>query len=281
MDLTKLREPFSGEDIEWRVQSSGKKGDKIWALVLAYVTNRAIQDRLDSVCGPENWQNEFAVAPGGGVLCGISIRCEHGWVTKWDGADNTGVKDSSGKLDTDTNIKGGLSAAMKRAGSQWNIGRYLYKLPTGWAVICDNGSHRNKVKVQGGTDIWFKWDPPELPSWALPERTEEQKRTDTVNRAVQGLGSAVATSKGYQKATGEPEKDVPDFVTLGQLKIVDGYLKLLDVSREGLAAWLVSKKKLSEPDITKMTQGEAMAMLKKWDDFSADIKIFYMNGKTA
>ena len=98
---------------------------------------------------------------------------------------------------------------------------------------------------------------------------------------MQGLGSAVATSKGYQKATGEPEKDVPDFVTLGQLKIVDGYLKLLDVSREGLAAWLVSKKKLSEPDITKMTQGEAMAMLKKWDDFSADIKIFYMNGKTA
>ena len=267
MDLTKLREPFSGEDIEWRVQSSGKKGDKIWALVLAYVTNRAIQDRLDSVCGPENWQNEFAVAPGGGVLCGISIRCEHGWVTKWDGADNTDIEA----------VKGGLSGAMKRAGSQWNIGRYLYKLPTGWAVINQNGSRSNKLK----DNTWFKWDPPELPSWALPEKTEEQKKNNAVDAAIKSLERTGKTTKAHQNAPQAAEEDVPDFVTPGQIKIVDGYLKGLGVSRKGLGEWLVMKKKLSEPDITKMTQGEAMAMLKKWDDFSADIKIFYMNGKTA
>jgi len=194
MDLTKLREPFSGEDIEWRVQSSGKKGDKIWALVLAYVTNRAIQDRLDSVCGPENWQNEFAVAPGGGVLCGISIRCEHGWVTKWDGADNTDIEA----------VKGGLSGAMKRAGSQWNIGRYLYKLPTGWAVINQNGSRSNKLK----DNTWFKWDPPELPSWALPEKTEEQKKNNAVDAAIKSLertGSTARTRQDAPRTTKPPD----------------------------------------------------------------------------
>jgi len=34
MDLIKLKEPFPGDDIEWRIQQSGKKGDKIWAMVL-------------------------------------------------------------------------------------------------------------------------------------------------------------------------------------------------------------------------------------------------------
>ena len=43
MDLNKFDEPFSPEDIEWRIQQSGKTRDgKVWAMVLAYVTNRAI-----------------------------------------------------------------------------------------------------------------------------------------------------------------------------------------------------------------------------------------------
>ncbi len=39
MDLNKFDEPFSPEDIEWRIQQSGKTRDgKVWAMVLAYVT---------------------------------------------------------------------------------------------------------------------------------------------------------------------------------------------------------------------------------------------------
>ncbi|MEY0317225.1 Rad52/Rad22 family DNA repair protein, partial [Providencia rettgeri] len=73
MDLEKLDEPFSPNDIEWRVQQSGKtnKGD-CWAMVLAYVTNRAIQKRLDEVCGKQGWKNEFTPAPDKGVMCGCS-----------------------------------------------------------------------------------------------------------------------------------------------------------------------------------------------------------------
>ena len=161
--LDHLRDPFAPEDIEWRVQQAGEKNGKPWARVLAYVTNRAIQERLDEVVGPENWQNTFREGPSGGVVCGISVRIPRPdtagaggaeWITKWDGAENTDVEP----------VKGGLSNAMKRAAVQWGIGRYLYDLEEGWARVHDGG--RFSAKTKDGT--WFKWDPPELPAWATP-----------------------------------------------------------------------------------------------------------------
>ena len=48
----KLQAPFPPEDIEWRAQSSGyDKSGQPWALIMPYVTNRAIQERLDDVFG--------------------------------------------------------------------------------------------------------------------------------------------------------------------------------------------------------------------------------------
>lgn len=163
IDFKALSEPFAPDDVEWRIQSSGTKNGKPWALCLAYITNRGIMNRLDEVCGPENWQNEFRPGPLGGVICGISIRVDRGtqgldWITKWDGSDETDIE----------KIKGGLSGAMKRAGSQFGIGRYLYNLDATWAVIGDKGQFSAKTK--DGT--WFKWSPPALPSWALPAGTK-------------------------------------------------------------------------------------------------------------
>ena len=108
MELKKLCEPFPEQDIEWRVQSCGQKKAEFWVKVLAYVTNRAIMERLDNVVGPENWQNlfrEWSVGNQHGVLCGLSIRVEKEWITKYDGAENTDIEA----------IKGGISSAMKRA----------------------------------------------------------------------------------------------------------------------------------------------------------------------
>ena len=112
INLALLDEPFPEEDIRWRIQRSAMGNRGPWALVLAYVTNRAIQRRLDIVCGKEGWQNEYVSGPHGGVLCGISIKIGDEWVTKWDGADKTNVEE----------VKGGLSDAMKRAAVQWGVG---------------------------------------------------------------------------------------------------------------------------------------------------------------
>lgn len=157
-NLSRLRDPFPADDIEWRVQQAGEKNGRPWARVLAYVTNRAIMERLDEAVGPDSWQNVFKEGPAGGVVCGLSVRVVRAdgsteWVTKWDGAENTDVEP----------VKGGLSGAMKRAAVMWGVGRYLYDLEEGWARVHDGGRHSAK-----GKDGWFKWDPPELPAWAVP-----------------------------------------------------------------------------------------------------------------
>jgi hypothetical protein len=125
--------------------------------------------RLDDVCGPENWRNEFRYEQNGAVLCGISIFTripdrEPQWITKWDGAENTDIEA----------VKGGLSNSMKRAAVQWGIGRYLYDLEEGWAEITDNGAHFTPAKPDSGNKKGypaFRWNPPNLPSWAMPNFT--------------------------------------------------------------------------------------------------------------
>lgn len=49
--------------------------------------------RLDEVCGKAGWRNEYRDIPNnGGVECGISIKVEGEWITKWDAAENTQVE---------------------------------------------------------------------------------------------------------------------------------------------------------------------------------------------
>lgn len=171
--LEALKRPFEAHEIEWRVQQSGMKGDKPWAMCLAYVTNRAVMDRLDEVFGLSGWKNEYAPTPSmAGVMCGISFKDDGEWITKWDGADETQVEAT----------KGGLSASMKRAVVHLGIGRYLYGLDTGWAnVVPKNTPNTKSAKVKDkttGKDIWFNWTAPELPNWALPIQKTQLKIID-------------------------------------------------------------------------------------------------------
>lgn len=174
MDLKKLIEPFQVNEIEWRVSRAGKKSNgELWAKILAYVTNRAIMERLDEVCGPENWKNEFKEWQGHeAVMCGISIKithciegkegihCDSEWVTKWDAAENTDFEA----------VKGGISGSQKRAAVQWGIGRYLYLLEETWANISDHGTFAGQyVDKKTGEKLFFKFDPPALPEWAVPK----------------------------------------------------------------------------------------------------------------
>ncbi len=174
MDLNKLDEPFSPEDIEWRVQQCGIASSGPWAMVLCYVTNRAIMKRLDEICGKAGWRNEFQKAPDTGVMCGISIKVGDEWITKWDAAENTQVEA----------VKGGMSGAMKRAAVQWGIGRYLYQLEERFAVCStertngwNKASYKDKKTNKFG-NLW--WQTPELPEWALPPKPPEPTPDDIV-----------------------------------------------------------------------------------------------------
>lgn len=165
--MERLQEPFAPEDIEWRVQRSMMIQGKAKAIVLAYVTARAIQQRLDEVCGPLNWKNSYNTWRENGVLCGIAIKYQGEWIEKFDGADETNVEAT----------KGGFSASFKRtAAAGFGIGRYLYKLEEAWVDINDskktsNDQYINAKIKNGNQDTWVKgyWTPPTLPEWALPK----------------------------------------------------------------------------------------------------------------
>lgn len=178
MNLNDFDAPFAADDIEWRIQQSGKTLDgKVWAMVLAYVTNRAIMKRLDDVCGKAGWRNEYRDIPNnGGVECGISIKIDSEWVTKWDAAENTQVEA----------VKGGRSGAMKRAAVQWGIGRYLYNLEEGFAqTSTEKKQGWSRAKLKDGTA--FFWSPPSLPSWAIPEGDKSTDSTESCGVDVEKI----------------------------------------------------------------------------------------------
>lgn len=188
MDLNRLDEPFSANDIEWRIQQAGKASNGIWAKVLAYVTNRAIMKRLDEVCGKSGWRNEYRDIPnGGGVECGISIKVDGEWITKWDAAENTQVEA----------VKGGRSGAMKRAAVQWGIGRYLYDLTEGFANVSadrQQGFNYAKTKELGV----FYWAPPQLPAWALPAPVENKPhQTESTTQTKESQTDAEKVLKDF------------------------------------------------------------------------------------
>lgn len=173
-DLQRVLDP---KYIQWRIGNKSK--DKTKGTALAYLDNRAVQVRLDECVGVGNWRVFFTPFDMGvaskldkfgsatdlkGFLCTIEVDVldEEGnkiTITRQDGADCTDFE----------SIKGGISGAMKRAGVQFGIGRYLYDLPTVWVDL----------------DSYGNFDDPMLPDWAIPEGAvyEPKKRFSGTQQA--------------------------------------------------------------------------------------------------
>lgn len=170
-----LREPFPPQDIQWRIGQKSKDGKK--AMVLPYVTNRAIMERLDQVVGVGNWYPEFRPVDAGGehgMICRLSILLDHPdgmgkyALTREDGASNTKIEP----------IKGGISDSMKRAAVQFGIGRYLYNLKESWVAIGD----------------YNRFEPPHLPIWALPKGYAEAQVQDNGVELYDSRETSTSTS---------------------------------------------------------------------------------------
>jgi hypothetical protein len=125
--MERLRAPFPPDRVSWRVGSTTQ--DKSKGMALAYIDARDVMDRLDDVCGPENWQCDYPHA-NGKTVCRIGIRIEgNDWVWKADGAGDTDYEAE----------KGALSDAFKRAAVRWGIGRYLYDVDAPWVAVEQRG----------------------------------------------------------------------------------------------------------------------------------------------
>lgn len=134
MNLDELKAPFNPTVISWRVGATN--GEKTKGIALAYLNARDVMERLDEVCGPENWQARYPFTG----CCDIGIRInkfiqdatgstkgylDSQWVWKSNGAGQSDIEAE----------KGQYSDAFKRAAVLWGIGRYLYDLPNTWYPI--------------------------------------------------------------------------------------------------------------------------------------------------
>ena len=128
--VAQLAAPFPPESVHWRAQSVSGRDGKHTALALAYLDARDVMDRLDTVCGPDNWSDSYIETPKGRIIGTLDICIDGDWISKSDGAGDTDVEGE----------KGAISDALKRTAVKWGIGRYLYGMPNVW-VPCEVGNN--------------------------------------------------------------------------------------------------------------------------------------------
>lgn len=137
-----LLAPFAPHEIQEREGDRGK--------MLAYLDKRTLENRLDSVCGPDGWEDSYTPTQRG-YMCSLRLRVpDHTedeisgwkWVTKSDGAGFRGMgaykkvwdeqtrkmeKTDEWEEDASSDEKSAYTGAFVRvAQDKWGIGRYLY-----------------------------------------------------------------------------------------------------------------------------------------------------------
>lgn len=238
--IERLQAPFPSTDIEWRVSRAGLANGKPYAMVLAYVTNRAIQNRLDEVFGPAGWKNDYRDFMQG-ILCTITCNVNGEWISKSDGAEQTQFE----------SLKGGLSAAMKRAAVQWGIGRYLYNLEEAFVDVTQNKSkgsyyiNDDKKKVKG------HWLPPKLPDFALPENEKNQSNKTKTRNQSQSQKQQPSTNnqernQNQQHPAGQNNKG---FDRKAAIKSITSFLENTGMNEQVNARWIIPLFKKINPGL--------------------------------
>lgn len=261
--LEKLEAKFTSADVEWRVGSTTK--DKSKGMALPYITNRAIQQRLDQVVGKGYWKNKYVPWHNGSQLCELSIKVvyEDGsfeWIDKIDGAECSDFEA----------IKGGLSDSMKRAAVQWGIGRYLYELPSIWVelkdgkFIPDHEMARLNAYIDGDQSAVYKnWHDKKGSSSgntgngnSTGAGYNKQTTPNTQNtNSSEGQGNASSTQTSA-KGNGNAG-NVTNFASPGQINYVKSLIKK---TNQDEAALLQEYKAES---IEKLTISQANVIIKK------------------
>ena len=208
IDFKTLTADFPEETWRWRIQQAGlKKDGKPWARIIPYVDARDIQERLDQVAFPQNWQVAYEFHQKG-VLATLSLRIDASWVTKQDGSDETEIEP----------FKGGISRALVRAASVWGIGRHLYDTPVTFATFVDQKTpDAQYVKIDSQH---FYWVLPELKHQIDPVKP----KGEDVPMASGALPSVHSPLPGYKIPFGKFKDKPIESIPLGDLVSYKNYL---------------------------------------------------------
>jgi hypothetical protein len=195
---TALSQPFTDADLEWRIQQhfSFKNPDgtsRLSAIVVPYVTARAVMNRLDDVLGIDGWFDQYNMLsytdnkdkPDYAFQCTLSVRFGDNWLSKQDVAPFTNIED----------VKGGCSDALKRTAVKFGIGRHLYELNEQWVDLETKNPKDDTYtysKLKDGTQVWFR--NPTVEGGKVVKKKVTQKQEETVQPMTD-----------YPK----PKKDIP------------------------------------------------------------------------
>lgn len=229
-DITrKLAEPFDPAIVSWRVGPTTK--DKTKGMALAYIDARDVMRRLDEVCGPENWQDDYPWSDGKRVVCRIGIKIGEEWIWKTDGAGDT---DTEGE-------KGALSDAFKRSAVKWGIGRYLYDVESPWVQIKQQG---NSYVIADGEHARLRARLPH-PGRGAAAPAREREADPFSPPPVNGTGPQTASAvpaAPINRAALPATAEQPPEVTAARLRIrglIDAYDHRIKTAPNGHALELV------------------------------------------
>lgn len=228
MDLNELSKPFPLDKISWRVGMLTK--DKQKATALAYLDARDVMQRLDDVCGVENWQARYSHA-GVKTVCELSINVTGDinnpvWITKANGAGDRNIEAE----------KGALSDAMKRAAVLWGIGRYLYDMPSVWVYI-DEYKNIKKDQILVLQSALAK-----LTGQAAPSGARSVQKQNPNNEQVRAAAYAAACVaeineqsnadmlRGWMAAQGDKMHKLANYEDHHK-KVIDAYTAKMEVLR--------------------------------------------------
>lgn len=269
-ELVKLDEKFTSADVEWRIGVTKK--DKSQGMALPYITNRAIQQRLDQVVGKGYWKNKYIPWHNGSQLCELSIKVvyEDGsfeWIEKVDGAECSDIE----------SIKGGLSDSMKRAAVQWGIGRYLYELPTIWVelnegkFIPEHEKRRLNAFVDGDPSAKYKnWHDKNgkslgnsgtCNSYNTKQRTQNQQKTHNSESKVNAMNTTQTNVRSNANTSNTRNKsnagNIGNLASPGQINYIKGLMRRVKTDE----ATVLSEYKVEA--INDLTISQANTLIKK------------------
>lgn len=217
-----LKEPFEPQFVHWRVQSNFvNKGQKA-AFVVPYLDARRVEERLDDVLGPEQWQATYEeMEIGGAVIVKCSLKMfdseKQNIVLRQDYGEEEIVDYNNNALLT------AKAQAFKRACSAFGLGRYLY-LDAEEEYVELKESHKGlenavDARLEFDDDDWtttYYFERPTLPDRALPQGygSGQSKQTSSSSNQGSGEGTIVPDEEPSAPDNGSGEQvvdaDAPD-----------------------------------------------------------------------
>jgi hypothetical protein len=126
-----LRAPFAPDAVSFMVQAQWSKGPRpSGGLVVPYLDVTTVEDRLDTVIGPERWAVSFQALDPTTLLATLELF----------GVSKEAVGQGRDRWAQEAN-------AFKRAARKFEVGRYLYKMHT---LSLKVGSGADQLRVKDG-----------------------------------------------------------------------------------------------------------------------------------